>query len=119
MSANQCVAMNKTLSKCTGLNLIQNGSSCVCSPGTFNISGVCRVCPSGQNYQNGICINTINPCPANSFFNSITQTCVCNSGFMNVSNTCIPCQQDQYFDTASNTCKCTAMNTVVNNKGMC
>lgn len=90
LSANQCINSSQAKS-CNGTNLIQNGSTCICSPGTYNISGTCGVCPSGQTYQSGACIA------------SSTQTC----------------QQGQYYDSTNNICQCITMNTVINSQGAC
>lgn len=90
ISANQCINSSQTTTTCNGTNLIQNGSNCICSPGTYNISGSCGVCPSGQTYQSGSCITS-------------TPTC----------------QQGQYYDSINNLCQCITMNTVINSQGAC
>ena len=109
LSANQCVNSNSGTSTCTGVNVIQNGTTCICSPGTFNISGTCGACPAGQIFQSGTCIPNSN-CPPNSSFNAALGRCICNNGFMNISNGCMPCQQDQVYDNMAATCKCIRMN---------
>jgi len=104
--------------QCTGVNVVQNGSSCVCAPGTFNISGSCGTCPSGQTYINNQCQVSTN-CPPNSAFNSASNICVCNNGFVNISGTCSACQNNQFFDPVSRTCRCTGQNQVINSQGRC
>jgi hypothetical protein len=109
ISANQCVNSNSGNTVCTGMNVIQNGSTCICSPGTFNISGVCGSCPAGQVYQGGSCVSGSN-CPSNSNFSPALARCICDSGYMNISNTCVACQPGQYYENAERTCKCIGLN---------
>ena len=90
ISANQCLNSSLTKTTCNGTNLIQNGTACICSPGTYNISGTCSVCPNGQTYQSGSCVNS-------------TPTC----------------QQGQYYDSTNNVCQCITMNSVINSQGAC
>lgn len=118
VSSNQCANSINVSTNCTGVNVIQNGTSCICSPGTYNISGVCGVCPTGQSFQSGVCVANTS-CPLNATFNTSQGRCVCISGYMNISNSCIPCQQGQYYDFSSSNCKCIAMNQEINSVGTC
>lgn len=90
ISANQCINSSQTKSTCNGTNVIQNGTSCICSPGTYNITGICGVCPTGQSYQSGACVSSTPPC-----------------------------QQGQYYDNTNNVCQCITMNSVINSQGAC
>jgi hypothetical protein len=109
IAANQCASTSSGSSSCSGVNVIQNGTTCICSPGTYNLSGSCGVCPNGQVYQGGTCIANAS-CPSNSYFNSTLGRCVCSSGYMNISSACVACQQGQYWDTLNNNCRCIGMN---------
>jgi hypothetical protein len=121
ISANQCVSTSQSQSNCTGTNVIQNGTACICSPGTYNISGSCGVCPSGQTYQSGVCSNGAanQICPSHSTYSSSSGSCACDSGYMNISNVCTACQQGQYYDSSSSSCKCIGMNQILDGQGAC
>lgn len=89
ISTNQCSSRGPATVNCTGVNQTLNGSVCVCSAGTFNISGVCGSCPSGQIYQNGACMTPT--CIPNASYNPSSKICLCDFGFMNISNFCKSC----------------------------
>jgi len=114
----QCIPMTTVPSNCSGQNVIQNGTACICSPGTYNISGKCQSCLSGFSFNGTQCAQTPQ-CPANSALAANNTQCVCNSGFMNISGVCTQCQSNQYYNTQLQTCSCTMMNQVVNPSGIC
>jgi len=66
ISSNNCRPIDKLNSTCKGLNLVQNGSKCICAPNTYNISGVCTACLSNQTYNGQTCINSLNCTDPNS-----------------------------------------------------
>ncbi len=86
--------LNVQTQSCTSCNTpgqVISGSNCVCSNNYYPSAGSCLPCPnfstfssttntcvciSGYTLSNGQCIPNTN-CPANSFFNTTSQTCQC------------------------------------------
>ena len=91
ISTNQCSSSGTGTGTvtCTGVNQILSGAVCACSSGTFNISGTCGTCPTGQTFQNGACSTPT--CPPNASYNPSSKICLCDFGFMNISNLCKSC----------------------------
>lgn len=86
--------MSASATNCSGQNVIQNGSSCICSPGTYNISGQCQSCQSNQYF------NTLLQSCSCTMMNQVVNSaglCVCQPGYNNVSNFCIPCPDGTVF----------------------
>jgi hypothetical protein len=38
-----------------GANESYNGSTCICSQNTYNISGSCQSCPSNSRFNGSVC----------------------------------------------------------------
>lgn len=73
----QCIAMSNIPTNCTGQNVIQNGTACICSPGTYNLSGLCQTCPNNTVFNGSQCIQSPS-CPTNSTYNVNIKSCICS-----------------------------------------
>lgn len=90
--------------KCPVNSNYVNGN-CVCSPGLYMINGLCMICGSNEVYNGfqcncidgfsrnaaGQCIkNYIPTCGMYQYWDSKTNACQCNSGYVRISGQCQP-----------------------------
>lgn len=108
LTTHQCISVASVPTNCTGSNVIQNGTSCICSPGTFNISGQCQSCPSGTDYDGSTCKQTTITCTqANTRLNSDGTACICINGFTNYSGNCLQtCPPNSQINLQTLRCEC-------------
>lgn len=108
LTSNQCVAASSVPTTCTGVNVVQNGTACVCAPGTYNISGTCQSCPSGTFFDGTKCKTTAVTCSElNTKLDATGTKCVCVDGYSNYSGLCRPtCTANATFSTSTLKCEC-------------
>lgn len=108
LTDNQCVSAASVPTNCTGNNVIQNGTSCICAPGTYNMSGSCQSCPSGTFFDGTQCKATAVTCTVlNTVLDSTGSKCVCITGYTNYSGLCRPtCPANSAFSASSLQCEC-------------
>ena len=108
LTQHQCVRI-KNSTTCTGTNVVQNGTQCICSPGTFNISGSCQVCTSGTFFDGTQCQQQQVACnEINTVINPTGNACICIAGFTNYSGLCRPtCRANSGWEPAALSCVCT------------
>ena len=113
----QCIPIASIPTNCSGQNVIQNGSACICSPGTYNTSGQCLSCQSDQffNTQLQSCSCTM----PNQVVNS-AGFCACQSGYYNVSSFCIQCPDGTvYLNGICSPSSCPENQVLSNGKCLC
>lgn len=114
----QC-SIIKNVANCTGQNQILNGTACICSPGTFNISGTCSACPNNTFFNGSACQQSQLSCTQpNTILNPSGTLCVCIDGFTNYSSICRPtCPTNSTFN--SNLLLCECQTNFMNISGAC
>ena len=107
------------LVNCTGQNELLNGTVCICSPGTYNISGLCSSCPSNTFYNGSACQQAQVVCnQPNTVLNSNGTQCICIDGYTNYSNLCRPtCPTNSTFNNSTLACQCSV--NYMNISGSC
>jgi hypothetical protein len=91
---------------CTGQNQLLNGTICICTPGTFNISGLCSSCPNNTFFNGTACQQAAITCSQpNTKLNPNGSQCICIDGFTNYSSICRPtCPLNSTFNSNSLAC---------------
>ena len=119
LTQHQCISVASVKTNCTGQNVVQNGSVCICSPGTFNVSGVCETCPIGTAFDGTQCLTVQLTCNVvNTVLSADGLSCVCGSGFSNYSGTCrVTCPSNADYNNANSQCECKA--NFMNVSGLC
>jgi hypothetical protein len=115
----QCIAIAGVATNCSGTNQVQNGSTCACVPGTYNISAQCQSCPSGAFFNGTSCQTAAFKClQPNTQLSPNGTACLCLPGLANYSGSCqVPCPANAAFDNTSSQCQCSP--NFMNISGVC
>ena len=113
----QCVPISSVPTKCSGQNVIQNGTACICAPGTYNLSGLCQSCPSSTTFNGSACVSA---CTGLNQVANPAGLCVCADGYYNISNFCIQCPADTvYLNGVCSPTSCQTNFVLSNGKCVC